>query len=148
MRIPPRTTACDLGVASLPPFDATHAMKFAESLLAVCVLGLAGFIGAQSLDMRAERTRSEAAGAIEVGQPARSAARKGLRSTAVAKSLTASAADASEGAAYGASGEAAGDVRPDLSGDSAAVVSPGGVAAPADPAGASLGMTSGSSPRF
>lgn len=42
-------------------------MKLAEFLLSVCVLGLAGFIGAQSLDAH-EETRSEAAGAIEVAQ--------------------------------------------------------------------------------
>lgn len=40
-------------------------MKLTESLLAACVLGLAGFIGAQSYDVRRIETRAEAAGAIE-----------------------------------------------------------------------------------
>lgn len=40
-------------------------MKFAESLLAACLLGLAGFIGAQSYGVRAVEMSAEAAGAIE-----------------------------------------------------------------------------------
>ncbi len=43
-------------------------MKLTESLLAACVLGLAGFIGVQSYDMRGTETRAEAAGAIDTRQ--------------------------------------------------------------------------------
>ncbi len=40
-------------------------MKTAETLLACCVVGLACFIGGQSVGVRATATRSEAAGAID-----------------------------------------------------------------------------------
>lgn len=49
-------------------------MKVAESALAMCVLGLAGFIGAQFVHVRDEPTHSEAAGAIDMRQPLKAGA--------------------------------------------------------------------------
>ena len=46
-------------------------MKVSEILLAISVLGLAGFIGAQSMRVRNTQTRSEAAGAIDERQSPR-----------------------------------------------------------------------------
>jgi hypothetical protein len=44
-------------------------MKASETLLALSLLGLAGFIGAQSYAVQRTPTRSEAAGAIDIRQP-------------------------------------------------------------------------------
>lgn len=48
-------------------------MKVSETLLAITLLGLAGFIGAQAFVVQHTPTRSEAAGAIDVRQPLRRA---------------------------------------------------------------------------
>jgi len=50
-------------------------MKTAESVLAVCVLGLACFIGGQTMGSQHSPLHSEAAGAIETGRAARSKTR-------------------------------------------------------------------------
>ncbi len=53
-------------------------MKTAETLLACCVVGLACFIGGQSVGVRTTATQSEAGGAIDEHDPR---ARRGLRIT-------------------------------------------------------------------
>ena len=51
-------------------------MKTAESVLAVCVVGLACFIGGQTMASQHAPVHSEAAGAIETGRSARIGIRK------------------------------------------------------------------------
>ena len=59
-------------------------MKVSEILLAISVLGLAGFIGAQSVGVRNARTRSEADGAIDM-RPLRKPSHTPLRTPARAE---------------------------------------------------------------
>ena len=118
-------------------------MKFAESLLAVGLLGLAGFVGAQSVDVRAQQTRSEAAGAIEVGQSSRGAQHVPARDVASGSKVDSSGARTVAGTAAV------------VAGSTASVGSSGGAESrsadpvdPADPVGGIVGMGTRTTPRF
>lgn len=113
-------------------------MKLAETLLSVCVLALAGFIGAQSLDAR-EETRSEAAGAIEVAQSPH----------AVAPTGVVRHGEASKGDLQNRAESAAATVSLSSGADTAvASLTRHEASRPVDPAGGFSGTSASPSPRF
>ncbi len=80
-------------------------MKAAETLLAVCVTGLACFIGGEALGARRATVHDESAGAIETAQGARAASRAASRASSRAGSSADNAHDdAEQDDAFGTTG--------------------------------------------